>query len=116
MLWDVTVKYGSIEKTYPVSADRDHGARMEAVGKFLEENMLPGAAVDYVSGKKKGTLEIAVRAAVDRRRISKYGPNTEFFSEQTSKMRRWVREGELTEDQKAKATKLLLELEGVLVG
>ncbi len=114
MLWEVTVKYGSIEKTYPISADRDYGARMEAVGMFLEDNQLPGSAVEYVSGKKKGTFEIGVRSAVDRRRLSKFGPSVEFFSEQISKMRRWIREGEFSEKTKNEATRLLLELEGVL--
>lgn len=116
MEWEVTIKYDTKEKTYPISADRDYGARIAAVEMFLEEYMLPGAAVEYVSGRKKGTFEIMVRAAVDGRRISRYGPSTEFFSEQIGKMRKWVREGGFTEEKKVKATRLLLELEEVLGG
>jgi len=116
MEWEVTVKYNTIEKTYPISADRDYGARMEAVKTFLEENMLPGTPVEYVAGKKKGLLEISVRTVVDKRRISRYGPSSEFLAEQTSKMRRWVREGEFPEVKKLEATELLLKLEEVLGG
>jgi len=116
MEWEVTVKFNSHEKAYPISAERDYGARSLAVGKFLEEFKLPGMAVEYVSGKKKGLMEITVRAAVDKRRISKYGPSGEFFSEQIGKLRRWVRESNFTEDTKAEATKLLLKLGDVLSG
>ena len=116
MEWEVSVKLNSHEKTYTISAERDYGARSIAVGKFLEEFKIPGIAVEYVSGKKKGLMEIVVRAAVDRRRISKYGPSEEFYSEQISKFRRWVRESNFSEDTKTEATRLLLQLGEVLSG
>lgn len=116
MEWEVSVKLNSSEKTYTISAERDYGARSIAVGKFLEEFKIPGIAVEYVSGKKKGLVEIVVRAAVDGRKISKYGPSGEFYSEQIGKFRKWVREGDFTEDTKAEATRLLLRLGEVLSG
>ena len=115
MVREVTLRYNGYEKTYPIEADSHYAARMEALGKFLEEFKIPGRPVEYLT-KKKGLIEIQVRSSVDRRTLPKDGPSTSFYVEQVDRLRRWVREGDLPKGVKVKATKLLLELSGVFSG
>ena len=114
MEWEVTVKSGTREETYLVSAARDYRARVDAVGKFLEGSSLPGFASEYVSGKRRGILGISVKTAVDGRRLPRYGPSPGAFLEQVGRMRKLVREGELPEEKKAEVVVLLIKLEEVL--
>lgn len=113
MIREVTLRYDGYEKTYPVESETHYSARMEALGKFLEEFKIPGRPVEYLT-RKKGLISIEVKSAVDRRTFSKDGPPTLFYTEQVEKLRRWVRESSFPEKKKTQATKLLLELEGVL--
>lgn len=113
MLREVTLKYDGCEKSYPIEADTHYAARIEALGKFLEDFKIPGSPVEYLT-RKKGLIEITVRSAVDRRTFTREGPPASFYTEQVEKMRRWVREGDFPEEIKVKATKLLLKLGEVL--
>ena len=113
MIREVTLRHNSNEKTYPIESDTHYSARMEALGLFLEEFKIPGRPVEFLT-TKKGLIGIEVRSAVDRRTFNKEGPTTQFYVEQVSKLRRWVRESTFPENKKVKATRLLLKLEGVL--
>ena len=113
MLREVTLRYNGNEKTYPIEADTHYAARVEALNKFLEDFKIPGKPVEYLT-IKKGLIEITVRSAIDRRTFTREGPPASFYTEQVEKMRKWVREGDLPEGTKVKATKLLLKLEEVL--
>lgn len=115
MLREVTLRYNGYEKSYPIEADSHYAARMEALGKFLEEFKIPGRPVEYLT-RKKGLIEINVRSAVDRRTFTRDGPPTSFYTEQVGRLRKWVREGNFPDETKAKATRLLLKLGEVLGG
>jgi len=115
MLRDVTLRYGSNEKTYQIESDTHYGARVVALGMFLEEFKIPGRPVEYVT-RKKGLIEITVRSAVDRRTFGRDEAQPEFYVEQVERLRQWVREGPLSEGKKVKATELLLDLVEVLGG
>jgi len=115
MLREVTLRYDGYEKMYPIEADTHYGARIEALGKFLDEFKIPGRPVEFLT-KKKGLIEIEVRSAVDRRTLTKEGPIPQFYSEQVERLRGWIREGDFPEETKVKATKLLLKLGEVLSG
>ena len=112
MVREVTLRYGTVEKTYPIESDNHYSARVEALAKFLEEFKIPGRPVEYLT-TKKGSIEISVKSAVDRRTIPRDGPSPLFYIEQTIRLKRWVREGDLPGSKKTKATKLLLQLEEV---
>jgi len=112
---EVTLRYNGCEKTYPVESETHYAARMEALGKFLEEFKIPGRPVEYLT-RKKNLISIEVKSAVDRRTFTKEGPPSLFYVEQVEKLRKWIRESDFAEDKKTKATKLLLELEEVLGG
>jgi len=109
---EVTLRYGEIEKTYPIESDNHYAARMEALSKFLVEFKIPGRPVEYLT-TKKGQIEISVKSAIDKRTIPRDGPSPLFYSGQVVKLRRWVREGDLPRRKKTKATELLLQLEEV---
>jgi len=115
MLREVTLRYGEYDKTYPIEADSYYAAKMEALGKFLEEFKIPGKPFEYLT-RKKGLIEITARSSVDRRTFSREGPQPQFYTEQVERLRKWIREGDLPETTKVKATKLLLRLGEVLGG
>lgn len=116
MLREVTLRFQDIEKTYTIEADSHYLARVAALDRFLEEYKIPGRPVDYITGSRKGLIEMAVKSAVDRRTLGRgYEPEESFYTDQVEKLRRYVRESRLVpEDKKVEATKLLLELEEVL--
>lgn len=113
MIREVTLRHNGNERTYPIESETHYAARMSALGLFLEEFKIPGRPVEYLT-TKKGVIGIEVKSAVDRRTFSKEGPTTQFYAEQVSKLRRWVRESSFPEEKKVEATRLLLKLEGVL--
>lgn len=116
MIREVTLRYNGCEKTYSVESDTHYAARVEALGMFLEEFKIPGRPIEFLT-RKKGLIEIGVRAAVDRRTLNREGPPpAQFYTEQVDRLRKWIRESNFPEEKKVKATELLLELEKVLSG
>lgn len=115
MLREVTLRFDGYEKTYSIEAESHYDARMQALGKFLEEFKIPGRPVEFLT-RKKGLIEITVRSAVDRRTFSREGPPPQFYTEQVDRLRRWIGKGDFPEVTKVKATKLLLKLGEVLSG
>lgn len=114
MIREVTLRFNGHEKTYSIESDTHYAARVEALGRFLEEFKIPGRPIEYLT-RKKGLIEIGVRAAVDRRTLNKEGPPpAQFYTEQVDRLRKGIRESTFPEKVKIRATKLLLELEGVL--
>ena len=113
MEYRVNVTFNSYSKQYLIEAEGHYNARIQALEKFLPEFKIPGSPVDYVT-RKKDVIEISVKKLLDRRKIPKVYPQANFYIEHVSKLRQWIREGELPEEKKRKVTKLLLEVGEVL--
>jgi hypothetical protein len=65
--WDVQIKQDRHTKSYKISASKSYRARAEAIDKFINEFHLPGRPYEYISGDRKGVLEVSVRCDVDSR-------------------------------------------------
>lgn len=116
MIREVTLRYNGYEKTYSIESESHYSARMEALGKFLEEFGIPGRPVEYLT-RRKGLIDITVRSAVDRRTFTKEGlPPVEFYTSQVDRLRKLIRESEFPETTKVRVTKLLLRVSEVLSG
>lgn len=118
MLRDVTCSFEGQEETYQVDTGTHYEARVEALGKFLEEFKITGKPTDYMVGRLRGLIGVTVRSTVDRRTLARNdGPNQAFILDQVSRLRQHVRTSSfLTDKSKTKATRLLLQLEEVVSG
>lgn len=112
MLWDVTVSLEKNEKTYCIEAERDYGARLEALKRFQEEFRIAGNPVEYLT-KRRGYFNIVVRSAFDKRKQPRSSNSSDpsFYIEQVGRIMKLVRESSLQEEDKVKAGNLLSELE-----
>ena len=113
MEYEVLVAFNGHSKEYLVEAESHYNARIQALERFLPEFKIPGSPVDYVT-RKKDVIEMSVRKVLDRRKIPKTYPQTDFYVEHINKLRKWIREGELPADKKRKITALLLKVSEVL--
>lgn len=113
MNWEVTIKQGEVEKTYPISEESPYSAKVSAARKFLEDFEIPGTpsklATDTIN------TQISVRSLEDKRKVrSSY--NSKFYVDQIDRLRRLVRQGDMDGSTKEKATRLLFDLREVLGG
>lgn len=115
MEWEVTVKFGSIESVYKVTAPRYHEARIEGLTLFLRENKIPGRPWEYLSSKK-GMIEVKVRSLVDKRREPRQPMSVQYYLEQIARLRKMIREDSLSPNIKKEAVRLLIKLGEVLSG
>lgn len=115
MEYVVSLEYGGNRRELLVSAESHYDARVQALDKFLEEFKIPGTPVEYLT-EKKGIIDVSVHKALDRRSIPRVYPQTTFFVDHIERLRKQIRESELTPDKKRKVTKLLLDISEVLNG
>ena len=113
MLREVSLRFSTYEKSYSIESDTHYGARVIALGKFLEEFKIPGKPVEFLT-KKKGLIEITVRSEMDGRTADRSEPSTEFYLGKVESLRKQIRESSLPEEKKVVATKHLLALSSLL--